>query len=321
MIQTTPITICAVVGPTASGKSALAVELAQQNNGEVISFDSMQIYREAPIATAVPTEEERKGIPHHLLQFMSCSDTFSVAKYAELAHETIQEVHKRGHLPILVGGTGLYYSAVLDHLQFAPQTEAGLKIREQLKHRLETEGIDALYAELQQIDEQAAASIHINNHVRVLRALEIYYATGKTMTNQVAESRREPSPYSPCVIGLTYRDRSLLYDRINTRVETMIADGLTEEVKALYDKQPNGTILQAIGVKEFQPFFAGEISLAQVIERIQIESRHYAKRQLTWFRRDPRVQWLYRDDYCCETDLIEAAQDVYQTFLSGLAIG
>ncbi len=307
-----PIFVCAVVGPTASGKTGLAIELAKQNQGEIVSFDSMQIYRDAPIATAVPTMEERQGIVHHLMEFADCNQNFSVAKYMELAHKTIREIAARGKLPILVGGTGLYYSSLIDNIQFQSQTEGYLSVRKELEQRLQTQGIAVLYEELQKIDPQACQKIHINNQVRVIRALEVYYTTGKTLSEQEAVSRSVPSPYHPCVFGLNYRNRETLYERINLRVHKMLEAGLLDEVKALYENHPQGTILQAIGVKEFAPYLAGECSLEQVVGTIQQESRRYAKRQLTWFRRDERVHWLYPDDYNSMQLLLNEAQLIFK---------
>ncbi len=310
------IPLCAIVGPTASGKTDLAVQIALQNHGEIVSFDSMQIYKEAPIATAVPTIEERQGVPHHLMEFLSCNEQFSVARYTELAHKVISDIHKRGHLPVLVGGTGLYYSSLLDHLQFSKEDNSHLDIRKKLNERLFNEGIEALYSELKNLDPLAASKIHINNHVRVLRALEVYYSTGKTMSQQVEQSRSIPSPYNPCVIGLTFRNRELLYDRINLRVEQMVAAGVIEEIKKIYEINPNGTLMQAIGVKEWIPFFEKKAGLDDTIEAIQRSTRHYAKRQLTWFRRDERVHWLYRDDFACADNLILEAQMILDQHFS-----
>ncbi len=309
------IPICAVVGPTASGKTDLAVAIAQKYNGEVISFDSMQIYRDAPIATAIPTSEEQKGIPHHLMGFLESHELFSVARYTELAHHVIRDVYHRGKLPVLVGGTGLYYSALLDHLQFSRENQDASDIRAKLNQRCVNEGINVLYKELETIDPDAAKGIHINNRVRVLRALEIYYATGKTMTEQVAQSREEPSPYVPCVIGLNYRNRQQLYDRIDLRVHKMLEQGMEQEVRKIFEKDSQGTLMQAIGIKEFIPYFRSECSLEDVVETIQSNSRHYAKRQLTWFRRDERVHWLYRDDPACERDLLGEASKIIDDFL------
>ncbi len=307
-----PMFICAVVGPTASGKTGLSIELAKRNQGEIVSFDSMQIYRDAPIATAVPTMEERQGIPHHLMEFAHCNQTFSVAKYMELAHGTISDISNRGNLPVLVGGTGLYYSSLVDNIQFQTQDEEHFAVRKELEQRADLQGIESLYRELQEIDPKATEKIHINNRVRVIRALEIYYSTGKTLSEQEVLSRSVPSPYCPCVIGLNYRNRDILYQRINLRVHQMVESGLLQEVESLYQNHPNGTILQAIGVKEFAPYFDGECSLEQVVETIQQESRRYAKRQLTWFRRDQRVHWLYPDDYADAQQLLDEAQRIVE---------
>ncbi len=318
--MTRPIFVCAVVGPTASGKTDLAVELALRNNGEVISFDSMQVYADAPIATAAPTAAERRGVPHHLIGFLPADAVFSVAKFTEMARPLIADIHSRGRLPVLVGGTGLYYAALLDNLQFTDQSSEQLEqVRAVLRERLQNEGIEVLYRELQQTDPAAAEKIHPNNHVRVLRALEVQAVTGRTITRQVAESRRAPSPYVPCVIGITYRDRSLLYDRINRRVPAMLANGLEEEVRALYAKNPAGTLLQAIGVKEFAPYFNGAISRDELIASIQTETRHYAKRQLTWFRRDARVHWLYKDEFDQPVQFIQQAQTLLSQAMAAYA--
>lgn len=311
-----PIFICAVVGPTASGKTGLAIELAKRNNGEIVSFDSMQIYKNAPIATAVPTKEERQGIPHHLMEFVENDVTFSVGKFTELAHKTIRQIAERGKLPVLVGGTGLYFSSLLDNIRFQSQSNSHFEWRHHLESRLQNEGIDVLYQELQQIDVKAAEKIHKNNHVRVIRALEIFYATGKTLTQQEEESRCVPSPYNACVFGLNYRDRSRLYERINSRVHVMLEMGIVDEIKSLYQTNPKGTIMQAIGVKEFIPYFNGERSLDETVQTIQQESRRYAKRQLTWFRRDERVQWLYPDDYNIQNDLFDYADKLLKERIS-----
>jgi len=314
-MTTQMIPVLAIVGPTASGKTDLSIELAKQFHGEIVSFDSMQIYTDAPIATAVPTEAERQGIPHHLMSFLPADEQFSVAKYIDLARRVISEIHVRGKLPVLVGGTGLYYSSLLNNLQFADDEQNHLNIRSQLNKRLIEEGIQALYDELKSIDPQSAAVIHINNHVRVLRALEIYYSTGKTMHEQVEQSRIIPSPYSSCVIGLNYRNRTTLYERINLRVLKMIEAGLLSEIEPIYRRNPNGTLMQAIGIKEFIPYFEGNISLDVAIAQVQQSTRRYAKRQLTWFRRDDRVQWLYCDDYHSKAELLDDARRIVAQFL------
>ncbi len=308
------IPMVAVVGPTASGKTALSIEIAKQNNGEIVSFDSMQIYKDAPIATAIPTAEERQGVPHHLMSFLSANEQFSVAKYTELAHQVIADITTRGKLPVLVGGTGLYFSALLDNLHFSNEQGDKLKIRQKLQKRLEQQGIEVLFRELVAIDPVAASKIHINNHVRVLRALEVYYSTGSTLSHQVEQSHLLPSPYKACVIGLTYRERALLYDRINQRVHNMVEDGILDEIEKIYRRTPNGTLMQAIGIKEFLPYFNGTVSLETAIADVQKSTRHYAKRQMTWFRRDQRVNWLYCDDYAERNQLFQAAQLLINKF-------
>ena len=218
-----------MVGPTASGKTALAVELALRTKGEVVSADSMQIYKEMDIGTAKPTLEEQKGVPHHLLDFLDISQSYSVAQYVEQARSCIQEIDSRGHLPILVGGTGLYVSSLLNHVQFV-QEQTSPKVREELQKRLEREGVEALLEELRSYDPESAARLHPNNQKRILRAMEIYQTTGITMTEHIKRSRLEPSPYRHCVIGLTYKDRNILYQRINQRVDQMVRQGLPEAV-------------------------------------------------------------------------------------------
>ncbi len=291
------IPLLAVVGPTASGKTALAVELALRTKGEVVSADSMQIYKEMDIGTAKPTLEEQKGVPHHLLDFLDISQSYSVAQYVEQARSCIQEIDSRGHLPILVGGTGLYVSSLLNHVQFV-QEQTSPKVREELQKRLEREGVEALLEELRSYDPESAARLHPNNQKRILRAMEIYQTTGITMTEHIKRSRLEPSPYRHCVIGLTYKDRNILYQRINQRVDQMVRQGLPEEAKRILSSPYRSTAMGAIGYKELAPWVRGECSLEQAVEQLKKSTRHYAKRQLTWFRREEWVQWIYVDE--CE---------------------
>ncbi len=289
------IPVAAVVGPTASGKSRLAVELALRRGGEVISADSMQIYQGMSIGTAKPTEEEMCGVPHHLIGFAPLSHSFSVADYVPLAAQCIAEVRERGNLPILAGGTGLYVRSLLQNIDFA-ETDRDDALRAQLQEQAQREGTEPLMEELRRIDPESAARIHPNNIPRVIRAIEIYRTTGATMTEQLARSRQTPTPYRSCVIGLDFRDRAVLYDRINRRVDDMMASGLLEEAREVLS-QHSETALQAIGYKELQPYFSGDCTLEQAAERIKQETRHYAKRQLTWFRRDQNIHWLFVDDY------------------------
>ncbi|WP_071433828.1 tRNA (adenosine(37)-N6)-dimethylallyltransferase MiaA [Angelakisella massiliensis] len=283
-----------IVGPTASGKTRLGVAMAKALSGEVISADSMQMYRRMNIATAKPTAEEMEGVPHHLMDFLEPDQSFSVAEYAQQARDCIAQVAARGHLPIMVGGTGLYVNTVADNITFseAPSDEA---YRESLRKLAEEQGVLAVYSQLQQLDPESAAAIHPNNLGRVIRALEVYHTTGITMTEQRRRSRLVPSPYRLSMIGLCCRDRQKLYDRIDRRVDEMVRQGLLEEARQVLAEGLSATAAQAIGYKELKGYFAGEESLEAALERVRQESRRYAKRQLTWFRRDQRIHWLETD--------------------------
>ncbi len=295
-----------MVGPTASGKTALAVNICKALDGEAVSCDSMQIYKGMDIATAAPTAEEMQGIKHHLIGFADTDELYSVASYCKAAREAISDIYSRGKMPVLVGGTGQYYSSVADNLEFFEE-ETDFEYREFLRRRAETEGASVLLRELEEIDPESAASLHENNLGRVIRALEIYHTTGKTKTMQNELSRRNPSPYSLTAIGLDARDRQFLYDRINRRVDMMTENGLIEEARAFFEKNNGRTAVQAIGYKELKPYFDGEASLDDCIENLKMQTRHYAKRQLTWFRRDERIKFLYIDDYSTPEELTEAA--------------
>lgn len=308
--------ICVVAGPTASGKTALGVEICKRFNGEVVSCDSMQIYKGLPIATAVPTMEERENIPHHLMEFLEVNQNFSVADYVSLAKEKIEDITKRGKLPVFVGGTGLYISSLLDNVKFAPQ-KFDENIRKGLNERIKTEGCEKLYEELKSIDPETAEKIHPNDALRITRALEIYLLTGETKTQQVKRSKEEPSPYDPCVIGLNFENRDILYDRINRRVDIMVQSGMLDEVKCVFDKYGQDVSIAAIGYKEFIPYLLGEADIETCIEKVKQESRRYAKRQLTWFRRDERVNWIYPDSFedgveYSRTKVIEKATEIME---------
>ena len=282
----------AVVGPTASGKSALGVALAQRFGGEVISADSMQIYKGLDVGTAKVTPEETQGIPHHGVDILPPEQPFSVADFTALAGTLEREISGRGHLPVLVGGTGLYVQSFLYGVRFtAEKTPDGL--REQLAAELAEKGPEALYAELQAVDPGAAAAIHPNNHVRVLRALEHYRATGKRLSEQKAASLPPEKPYRSLILGLDFPERTQLYRRIDGRVDRMMEAGLLEEAKLVYKNRDRyKTAAQAIGYKEFFPYFEGESELAPCVEKLKQASRNYAKRQLTWFRHMEGVVWL-----------------------------
>ncbi len=290
------IPLAAVVGPTASGKTGLGAIIAQELDGEVVSCDSMQIYSGLSISTAKPTPEEMLGIPHHLIGFAPSDSVFSVSDYCKLAKKTIEDIHSRGKLPVLVGGTGLYYSSLVDNIGFVKE-DTDLEYRDSLKLRAREEGAGAILDELRLIDPEAAEKLHPNNLGRIIRALEIFHTTGKTKTEQERISRLVPSPYKLAAVGLDAHSRDYLYDRINRRVDMMIENGLVEEARAFFEANPSGTAVQAIGCKELLPYLNGTSSLEDCVENIKMQTRRYAKRQLTWFRRDGRIRFFYIDDY------------------------
>lgn len=294
MEQKEKIPIVAVVGPTASGKTKLAVLLAHALEGEVISCDSMQVYQTMDIATAKPSEEEMDGIPHHLIGVVPPDQPFSLADYVRLAEEAIQGVVSRGNLPILVGGTGLYADTLLRGIKLSDSGEDPA-YRAELQALADREGGEKLREMLMVCDPDYAAGVHAHNIPRLIRALEVYHATGIPLSVHIARSREEGTPYQPFWLGINYRDRSVLYDRINARVDQMMERGLLEEARAAYNSRMK-TAAQAIGCKELFPYFAGEKSLSDCVESLKQATRRYAKRQLTWFRRNPDIHWLYPDE-------------------------
>lgn len=302
------IPLLAIAGPTASGKTKLAVQLAKAFDGEVISADSMQVYRGMVIGTAQPTPEEMEGIPHHLIGFLDPDEAFSVAQYVELAREKIREVHGRGKLPILVGGTGLYLSSVIDNIDFQ-EIKSDPALRRELEERAREEGGEALLRELASFDPELAKTLHPNNLGRILRAIEVYRLTGKPMSLHQEESRQKPGNYALCYLGLTYDDRQKLYDRINLRVDLMVEAGLLKEAEELFHSPFAGTARQAIGYKELEGYFFGDTPLEDCLEAIKLGSRRYAKRQLTWFRRDERIHWIAVDRYPSWREVLEEAQN------------
>ncbi len=289
--------IAAVVGPTASGKTALAIELAQIYNGEIISCDSMQIYRGMDIGTAKPTPEETRGIPHHMIDIVEPGENFSAADYAPLAKKAADDILSRGKLPIFCGGTGLYLDSVIMANDYA-DVETDLTLRASLLQEAEQNGADALWQRLLKVDPESAAAIHKNNVKRVARALEIYLSSGITKTEWDRRSRTRPAPYTPVIIALD-REREELYSRIDRRVDIMMDLGLENEVRSLVEsgKLPrSSTAAQAIGYKEIIEYFDNKCTLAEAMEQIKVSTRRYAKRQLTWFRRNPTVNWVKSAD-------------------------
>lgn len=309
------IPLIVVAGPTASGKTALGVELAKRLGGEVVSADSMQIYQGMDIASAMPSEDEMQGVPHHMLKFLPQSERYSVAAYCQAANEAIADIVSRGKQPVLVGGTGLYINSLVDNIEFT-QEETDLALREKLHQRLEEEGIGALLAELGEVDPESASRLHENDTKRILRALEFYYQTGVTITEQARLSKVKGSPYEPFIIGLNARNREFLYERINKRVGIMAENGLVEEAKSCL-ADTKATAAQAIGHKELLPYFNGEISLDEALDNLRQQTRRYAKRQLTWFRKDERVNWFYIDEYADSQALADAAYSACMRFLKG----
>ncbi|MBE6587502.1 MAG: tRNA (adenosine(37)-N6)-dimethylallyltransferase MiaA [Ruminococcaceae bacterium] len=289
--------IIAVAGPTASGKTSLAIEIAKRVGGEVISNDSMQVYRGMEIGTAAPTLEEMDGIVHHMVGVCDPTDEFSCADYAERARRIIDDVAKRGRVPVFCGGTGLYLDAVLS---VSDLSESGKDegVRERLSAFAEKEGNEALHARLRKVDPEAADAIHKNNVRRVIRALEIYETTGITKTEWDRRSKERELPYDVSMAIIEFSDRELLYSRIDRRVEIMMESGLLTEVKALFEKgllSPDKPAFQAIGYKEFIPYLEGSAPLSECIAAVQQSSRRYAKRQITWFRRYPDAVRLVAD--------------------------
>lgn len=288
------IPLIAVVGPTASGKTRLGVALAKHFDGEVVSADSMQIYQTMDVATAKPTAEEMEGVAHHLVDFLPPEESFSLAQYLVLAEEVIRQLRARGKLPILVGGTGLYIHTLVDHIALSESGEDPA-LRAELNELAAQKGNEAVLALLWQLDPVTAQSLHPNNLPRIIRAIEVTKSTGIPMSRHVAMSRQQESPYQPCLIGLTCKNRQNLYDRIDKRVDGMLANGLLAEAEqALKTRQR--TAAQAIGCKELFPYLLGEKSLEECVAHLKQATRRYAKRQLTWFRRDERIQWIYIDE-------------------------
>lgn len=298
------IPIIVIAGPTASGKTAVSIRLAKELDGEIVSADSMQIYKGLDIATAKPTKEEMQGIPHHLMSFVDNSEKFSVAQYLEKAREVISDIHQRGKMPIVVGGTGLYISSLVDNIIFDEISSNG-EVRARLTKEAEEIGNEAMLRRLMEIDEETAKTLHPNNLTRIIRALEAYELSGLTMSELKRRSREEESPYNACMIGLNFRDRQKLYDRINLRVDKMAKEGMVEEAFEFYKNERGNTVCQAIGYKELIPYFEGKATLQECLETLKRETRRYAKRQLTWFRRDERIHWIYLDETIGEKNIID----------------
>ena len=283
--------VIVICGPTASGKTALSIELAKKINGEIISSDSMQIYKDMTIGTAKPTVEEMQGIKHYLIDFVSPDERYSVADYKKDAKKAIKEIIEKGKTPIIVGGTGLYVDSLIYEIEY-PNIEFDEQYRESLEKQVEEKGLEELYKKAKEIDPQAIEKISKNDKKRILRILEIYHATGKNKTEQEKESRKKEVEYDYKVYALNW-DREKLYERIDKRVDIMIEQGLIEEVKEVYNKYEKfPTAMQGLGYKEVVQYLENELTKEEMIEKIKQETRRYAKRQLTWFRKNKQTIWL-----------------------------
>lgn len=307
--------IIVVSGPTASGKTALAVELAKIYGGEVISADSMQIYTDMDVASAKATHEEMQGIPHHLMNFLDPAESFSVADFVALCDKTARDIILRGKIPIICGGTGLYISSFVDNITFDDSTQ-DFAFREEMRKFAEENGAAALLEKLREIDPETASTLHENNVGRVIRALEVYKTTGHTISEAKKNSRLNPSPYNFAMITLDFADREQLRRRINERVDKMAENGLVDEARACFLQENRPTAAQAIGCKELYPYFRGEKSLSECLDELKLRTRQYAKRQLTWFRRDKRFSPIVINPDDNFQQIVEKARSVIDNKLS-----
>ena len=302
--------IICVAGPTASGKTALAVALAKELNGEVVSCDSMQVYRRMDIGTAKPTVEEMQGIPHHMIDVAEPDEDFSVSRYCAMAAPIVDDIVARGKTAIIAGGTGLYMDSLIRGNDFAPFPSTG--VREQLDAEADCQGIQVLYDRLAAIDPEAAGKLHLSDRKRIIRALEVYLETGETITAHNRKTQLIPPRYTPIWLGLDFENRADLYSRIDARVGMMLEAGLVEEIRSLLDSgiPKKCTAMQAIGYKEFVAALEGQCTIEEAADQVRQSSRRYAKRQLTWFRRNPRMHWLIRQPGQEAAEILEAARQV-----------
>lgn len=305
-----PIKVVSIVGPTASGKTKLAVKLAQKFNGEIVSADSMQIYKGMQIATAKPTIEETQGVMHHLIDFVSPDETYSVAMFVKDASKCIADINSIGKLPFIVGGTGLYVDSLLNNITFSDE-QRDEKLSLELYKIYEEQGIDTLLKMLSEFDMDSANRLKAErNPKRIIRAIEFYKTTGITITEQNEKSKLVKSPYSPIKIGLNFKDRAKLYERVNKRVDLMLENGLLDEAKDVLANKLSFTSVKAIGYKELLPYFNGEKTLDECVEKLKMETRRYAKRQITWFKGDLDINWLYADEYNSFEELLAQAVEI-----------
>ena len=302
--------IICIAGPTASGKTALAVELAKELDGEVVSCDSMQVYRRMDIGTAKPTPEEMQGIRHHMIDVAEPDEDFSVSRYCSLAAPIVDDIVARGKTAIIAGGTGLYMDSLIQGNDFAPFPSTG--VREQLDAEADLLGIQVLYDRLTAIDPDAAGKLHLSDRKRIIRALEVYLETGETITEHNRKTQLIPPRYTPIWLGLDFENRAELYGRIDARVRMMLEAGLVEEIRSLLSSgiPEKCTAMQAIGYKEFVAALEGQCTIEEAADQVRQSSRRYAKRQLTWFRRNRRMHWLTRHPGQEAAEILAAARQV-----------
>lgn len=299
--------IC-IAGPTASGKTALSIALAKELDAEIVSCDSMQVYRRMDIGTAKPSLAEREGIPHHMLDVAEPDEDFSVSRYCAMAGPIVDAIISRGKTAIIVGGTGLYMDSLIRGTDFAPFPSTGMR------EMLEAKPIEEVFAQLQSIDPEAAARLHLSDRKRIIRAMEVYLETGQTITEHNRRTQAIPPKYDPTWFALEDEDRSDLYRRIDKRVDTMLEMGLIDEIRSLLASgiPPKTTAMQAIGYKEFVAALDGRCSIVEAAAQVQQSSRHYAKRQLTWFRRNKAIHWLKRSPGMKTEEILNLARQVLQ---------
>lgn len=306
--------IICIAGPTASGKTALAAALAKELNGEVVSCDSMQVYKRMDIGTAKPTLEEMQGIPHHMIDVAEPWEDFSVSRYCEMAAPIVDDIISRGKTAVIAGGTGLYMDALIRGNAFAPFPATG--VRERLEAQADAEGMEAMLSRLRAVDPDAARRLHLSDRKRILRALEVYLETGETITEHNRKTQAVPPRYSPLWLGLDFARRGELYRRIDLRVGLMLQQGLVEEIRGLLaDGIPErATAMQAIGYKEFVDALDGRCTIEEAADQVRQSSRRYAKRQLTWFRRNKAIHWLIRDTGDTGREILENARRIVSDF-------
>ena len=306
--------IICIAGPTASGKTALAVELAKEFDGEVVSCDSMQVYKRMDIGTAKPTLEEMQGIPHHMIDVAEPWEDFSVSRYCEMASAAIDDIVARGKTAVIAGGTGLYMDSLIRGNSFAPFPATG--VRETLEAQADAQGMEAMLDRLRAVDPDSAQRLHLSDRKRILRALEVFLETGETITEHNRKTQAIPPRYKPLWLGLDFHQRSELYRRIDARVDVMLRQGLIDEIRGLLGEgiPEKATAMQAIGYKEFVDALDGRCTIEEAADQVRQSSRRYAKRQLTWFRRNPAIHWLIRETGETGGEILENARRIMSDF-------